>query len=188
MLSSKDDKDLMILKWGLQTVTINVLVLCTGNSARSVLGEALINRLGKGRFKAYSAGSKPTGRVNPAALKLLAAKGYDTSAYRSKSWDEFRDDQAPKMDIILTVCSNAAGETCPIWPMKEGERPVRQHIGFPDPADFGETEDQRDQAFETVYTAENQVFEALTALALEDMPKSEWSHALSAIDVPAITL
>ena len=105
----------------------NVLILCTGNSARSVLGEVLFNVMGKGRFKAYSAGSKPAGKVNPGALELLEQQGYDTSELRSKSWDEFSMPGAPEFDFIFTVCDNAAGETCPIWPGK----PATAHWGIP---------------------------------------------------------
>lgn len=167
---------------------INILVLCTGNSARSVLGEALLNRLGEGRIQAYSAGSKPTGKVNPAAIRLLNAKGYDTSGYESKSWDVFTADAAPKMDIIITVCASAAGETCPVWPHKEGESPLRVHMGFPDPADFGGTAAERDAAFTKVYEAQLSVFSALASLPLADMPRTKWRDAISAIEVPDITL
>lgn len=105
-----------------------ILFLCTGNSARSILAEALMNRVGEGRFEAYSAGSHPKGEVHPAALKLLGSLGYDISGFRSKSWDEF--EQGPAFDFIVTVCDNAAGEVCPIWPGK----PVRSHWGVADPA------------------------------------------------------
>lgn len=108
----------------------NVLFLCTGNSARSILGEALLNRLGEGRFRAYSAGSFPKGDVHPVALELLAELGFDTSELRSKSWDEFSRPNAPKLDFIFTVCDNAAGETCPIWP----SNPMNAHWGIEDPA------------------------------------------------------
>lgn len=120
----------------------NVLVLCTGNSARSVMAEGLINIMGKGRFKAYSAGSKPSGRVNPFAIEQLNSVGYDTSALRSKSWDEFSPEHNPEaigMDFVITVCDNAAGETCPIW----YGAPISAHWGFPDSGMTGDDEAKR---------------------------------------------
>jgi len=120
----------------------NVLVLCTGNSARSILGEVLFNTLGKGKFKAYSAGSKPAGKVNPGAIEWLQANGHSTEGLRSKSWDEFAAPGAPEFDFIFTVCDNAAGEACPLWLGK----PATAHWGIPDPAHV-EGDDARRAAF-----------------------------------------
>lgn len=127
--------------------TKNVLVLCTGNSARSVLAECLINHLSQGRWKAWSAGSQPTGRVNPLTLLVLQEKGHGIEGYRSKSWDEFAGPEAPKMDLVITVCDNAAGEVCPIWP----GHPAKLHMGFPDPAAATGSQEERLQSFRAVY-------------------------------------
>ena len=125
----------------------NVLVLCTGNSARSIMAESLINRLGGGKWKAYSAGSHPAGTVNPHSLELLKEKGYAVEGLRSKSWDEFAKPDAPEMDIVITVCNNAAGETCPLWP----GRPARIHIDFPDPVSAQGAYEERLEQFRKVY-------------------------------------
>ena len=127
----------------------NVLFLCTGNSARSILAEAYLNSAGKGRFKAYSAGSKPGGKVNPFALGLLEKTRIATSGLRSKNWDEFADPDSPKMDFVFTVCDNAAAETCPYWP----GQPVTAHWGVPDPAAVEGTDAEKRKAFEQAFAA-----------------------------------
>jgi len=124
-----------------------VLVLCTGNSARSILAEALINHRGAGRFRAYSAGSHPTGRVNPFAVATLQRFGLPTEGLRSKSWNEFAGPGSPRLDFIFTVCDNAAGEVCPLWP----GRPITAHWGVPDPAAVEGTDEWKLQAFEDTF-------------------------------------
>jgi arsenate reductase (thioredoxin) len=125
----------------------HVLFLCTGNSARSILAEAYLNQAGKGRFKAHSAGSHPAGQVNPFALELLAKNRIDTSGFRSKSWDEFARPGAPQMDMIFTVCDNAAGETCPVWP----GNPVTGHWSVADPAAETGSDAQKRAAFQRAF-------------------------------------
>jgi len=122
---------------------LNVLFLCTHNSARSILAEAVINQLGSSKFKGYSAGSLPSGRVHPFALDLLGQLNYDTSGFRSKSWEEFTAPVAPRLDFVFTVCDNAANETCPLWP----GQPVSAHWGLPDPSAAHGNESERRLAF-----------------------------------------
>ncbi|MGH8808310.1 MAG: arsenate reductase ArsC [Noviherbaspirillum sp.] len=125
----------------------NVLFLCTGNSARSIMAEALVTTMGKGRFKGFSAGSKPGGKVNAFAIEQVKATGYPLENLRSKSWDEFGTPDAPQMDFIITVCDNAAGEACPYWP----GHPVSAHWGFEDPAAVEGSDEEKRAAFQKVF-------------------------------------
>lgn len=150
----------------------NILVLCTGNSARSILGEALFNHLGKGRIRAFSAGSQPTGTVNPMALEILALHGITPDQPRSKSWDEFALPGAPEIDYIFTVCASAAGEACPIWP----GHPATAHWGIDDPAHV-EPPAARRSAFADAYRKLRQRVEAFVALPLENMSQAEVAAA-----------
>ncbi len=143
----------------------NVLFLCTGNSARSILAEAILNRDGKGRFRAFSAGSQPKGEPNPHALTLLKHAGYDTSALRSKSWSEFAVAGAPELDFVFTVCDNAAGETCPFWP----GQPMTAHWGIPDPATVTGTEAEIGVAFNSAYRMLKRRIELFLALPIDKL-------------------
>ena len=145
----------------------NVLFLCTHNSARSVMAEALLNTVGRTRFQAFSAGSMPSGRVNPFAIEITKTLGYLTESIRSKSWDEFAKPGAPPMDIIITVCDNAAGEACPFWP----GHPATAHWGFPDPASVDGSDDEKRRAF-------NQVFQAIRRRIdlLVNLPSEKLEH------------
>lgn len=149
----------------------NVLILCTGNSCRSILGEALFNHLGAGRLRAYSAGSRPTGRVNAYALATLARHGLPTEGYASKSWGDL---EGTPMDIVITVCDSAAGETCPAY---LGQA-IRGHWGLPDPAHATGTQAEIDAAFEATYAALEKWVRALLALPLEGMTEDELAGAL----------
>ena len=145
----------------------NVLFLCTGNSARSILAEAILNRDGKGRFRAFSAGSQPKGEVNPYAMTLLRKSGYDTSAMRSKSWSEFAQPGAPKLDFVFTVCDNAAGEACPFWP----GQPMTAHWGIPDPAAATGTEAEIGVAFNDAYRMLTRRIELFLALPIDKLDR-----------------
>ncbi|XZG68745.1 arsenate reductase ArsC [Chitinibacteraceae bacterium HSL-7] len=141
----------------------NVLFLCTANSARSVMSEGLLNVLGQGRFTAYSAGSFPSGRVNPHAITLLEGIGYDTSTLRSKSWDEFGAPEAPQMDLVVTVCGNAKNEVCPVWP----GRPIVAHWGYEDP--HGSNDEELRASFEKIFAQIRRRTEALVALSDQEL-------------------
>ena len=141
-------------------MSYNVLFLCTGNSARSILAEALLGVLGKDRFVAYSAGSHPAGRVQPLAIELATKLGYPAEKLRSKSWDEYAAPDAPKMDFIITVCDNAAGEVCPIWP----GQPIAAHWGVADPVAIEGSEDERRAAFHDAFATLRRRVELLIAL------------------------
>jgi protein-tyrosine-phosphatase len=145
----------------------NVLILCTGNSARSILGEAVFNREGNGRFRAFSAGSRPAGVPNPFAMALLNREGFDTGFARSKSWDEFAGPDAPHLDFVFTVCDNAAAEECPFWPGV----PMTAHWGLPDPAAVTGSDAQKALAFAETYRALVRRVQAFAALPLESLDK-----------------
>ncbi|MBB5018047.1 arsenate reductase [Chitinivorax tropicus] len=157
--------------------TYHILVLCTGNSARSIMAEALINILGQGRFRAFSAGSHPTGKVNPFAVEQVAVLGYPTDALRSKSWDEFTQPDAPAMDFILTVCDNAAGEVCPVWP----GQPVAAHWGFEDPAAVVGSDEYKREAFHTICQQIRRKVEQLMKLQLDELDLPAIKQALQTI-------
>ena len=145
----------------------NILVLCTGNSARSIIGEALFNTMGAGRFQAYSAGSHPSGRVNPFAIEQVRELGYPVDNLRSKSWDEFAAPGAPEMDFVVTVCDKAAGEMCPLWP----GQPVTAHWGFPDPVAVEGTDEEKRAAFaQTLRQIRNRV-QLFLSLPLETLDR-----------------
>lgn len=145
----------------------NVLFLCTGNSARSIMAEAILNKIGAGKFRAFSAGSQPKGRVHPEALRLLQSLGYDTSSFRSKSWSEFADPGAPLLDFVFTVCDNAAGEVCPVWP----GQPMTAHWGVPDPAEAKGTPAEVALAFKDAYRMLNQRIGIFTSLPLRSLDR-----------------
>ena len=145
----------------------NVLFLCTQNSARSVIAECILNKLGAGRFRACSAGSRPRGEIHPFAREMLAELGYDVSGLRSKSWDEFAAPDAPKLDFVFTVCDNAAAEPCPVWP----GQPVTAHWGVPDPAAATGTEAERRLAFADAHRMLYQRISVFTNLPIESLDR-----------------
>jgi arsenate reductase len=155
----------------------NVLFLCTGNSARSILAEGLLNALGKGRFRAYSAGSHPTGKVNPLALEQLAGAGIATEGFRSKPWDEFAQQGAPPIDVVITVCDDAAGEICPLWPGK----PVTAHWGIPDPAAVEGSEANRRKAFAGASRALRNRIRIFTSLPIDKLDRLSLKRKLDQI-------
>ena len=159
------------------TRPITVLVLCTGNSARSILGEVLINELSGGRLRAFSAGSRPTGRVNPGALAKLRREGHAVAGLASKSWEQFSGPDAPSVDIVITVCDNAAGESCPVW---HGS-PVTTHWGIPDPAIDTDDTALIDAAFDRAYARLRGRVEAMLALPIETLAAADLSVVLQQV-------
>jgi protein-tyrosine-phosphatase len=156
---------------------LNVLFLCTGNSARSVMAESIMNRLGAGKFRAYSAGSHPAGKLNPMALNLLRKTNYDVSQLRSKSWDEFAVPGAPKLDFVFTVCDDAASEVCPIWP----GQPMTAHWGLPDPVKAQGTEAERNLAFADTMRMLTQRISIFVNLPLDKLSKLSLQKQLDEI-------
>ncbi|VWX34673.1 Protein-tyrosine-phosphatase [Limnobacter sp. 130] len=157
--------------------TFNVLFICTGNSARSILAETILNQLGRGQFKAYSAGSFPAGRVNPYTLEILQRWEMDTSTLRSKSWDEFAAPGAPKMDFVFTVCDQAAGEVCPVWP----GQPILAHWGAPDPAKAEGSHEHIIQEFRNVGLLLRKRIELMLALPIAKLEKLAIQHEVEQI-------
>lgn len=158
---------------------LNVLFLCTGNSARSILGEAIVNHDGEGRFRAYSAGSKPTGAVNPWAIHTLKTLGYPADGYRSKSWSELAE--GPEFDLILTVCDSAAAESCPVWP----GRPISAHWGIPDPAAVEGGDAQKAAAFLDAFHMLKQRVDLMRALPIARLNQGALLGRLQAIGLRA---
>ena len=155
----------------------NVLFLCTGNSARSIIAEALLRRLGRGKFTAYSAGSFPKGKVSPVALRIVRQLGFDPADFRSKSWDEFAAPGAPVLDFVFTVCDNAAGEVCPIWP----GQPMTAHWGIPDPAEATGTDTEIALAFAEATRQLRNRISLFVELPFDKLEKSKLQHRLREI-------
>lgn len=155
----------------------NVLFICTGNSARSIMAEAIMNKVGQGRFKAFSAGSNPAGKVNPSAIELLERNRFNTEGLRSKNWNEFAGKDAPQMDFVLTVCDKAAGEVCPIWP----GQPMSAHWGVPDPVSVEGTDEQKRKAFSDVFMTLNRRIAIFLALPIDKIDQLTLKNELSRI-------
>jgi arsenate reductase len=155
----------------------NVLFLCTGNSARSIFGEAILNKIGVGKFKAYSAGSQPKGEVNPHTLELLKRLGYPMEGLRSKSWDEFTQPDAPVFDFVFTVCDNAANEVCPVWP----GRPMTAHWGVPDPASVTGDEKAVEDAFRQAFAIFQRRIELFANLPVKTLDRMSLQKRLNEI-------
>lgn len=156
---------------------LNVLFLCTGNSARSILAEAYLNARGEGRLRGYSAGSHPNGKINPLALELLAKNRIDTGGLRSKSWDEFAGAGAPKLHFVFTVCDNAAGEACPLWP----GQPIRAHWGVADPAAVQGSDEEKRKAFLKAFTELSMRINLMLALPMEKLDRQALTGKLQDI-------
>jgi protein-tyrosine-phosphatase len=163
-----------------QDRVFNVLFLCTGNSARSIIGEAILNREGRGRFRGYSAGSHPKGTVHPYTIDLLRTLNYPTDDFRSKSWDEFATPDAPKLDFVFTVCDDAAKETCPVWP----GQPMSAQWGVPDPAGVEGSEAVKREAFAETYRMLNNRISLLVNLPLASIDRLSLQKRLDQIGNP----
>jgi protein-tyrosine-phosphatase len=164
--------------------TYNVLFLCTGNSACSVIAEAILNKIGAAKFKAYSAGSQPKGQVNPHTLQLLKSLGYETSEYWSKSWSVFAQPTAPALDFVFTVCDNAAGEVCPVWP----GQPMTAHWGLPDPAEATGSDAEIALAFKDAYRMLHQRIAIFTALPIRSLDQLSLQRRLNEIGQQGATV
>jgi arsenate reductase len=165
---------LLLMEGHVADLPYNVLFLCTGNSARSIMAEAILNKVGAGKFRACSAGSQPKGKIHPETLRLLKSLGYDVQDYRSKSWAEFVAPQAPKFDFVFTVCDNAAAESCPVWP----GQPMTAHWGIPDPAEATGTQAEVSLAFKEAYRLLNQRIGIFAALPLHSLNQLALQHKL----------
>jgi protein-tyrosine-phosphatase len=168
----------------MNTTQYNVLFLCTGNSARSIMAERLMEHWGKGRFRAYSAGSHPTGKLNPLAIEMLAKANLPIDGLRSKAWDEFAEPGAPNLEFVFTVCDQAAGEVCPVWPGK----PVTAHWGVPDPAAVTGSYEQRLRAFREAFRELENRIKLFASLPVEKLDKLTLAHKVREIgndQVPA---